>query len=79
MYIIVVKLSLCLINYHYAMKTHVSGGTAPPFLTSALDEGEWSAPRSCRVILGERPVVDLRIRGLVGPSAVLKTLLGIEP
>jgi hypothetical protein len=27
------------------MKTRGKGGTAPPFLTSALDEGEWSASR----------------------------------
>jgi hypothetical protein len=25
-----------------------SGGTAPPFLISGLDEGDWSALRPCR-------------------------------
>jgi hypothetical protein len=29
----------------YAMKTWWSGDTAPPFVTSALDIGEWSASR----------------------------------
>jgi hypothetical protein len=31
-----------------------SGGTAPPFLTSGLDGGEWSASRSCRFTPEER-------------------------
>jgi hypothetical protein len=30
---------------HHATK---SGGIAPPFLTSALDGGQWSASRPCR-------------------------------
>jgi hypothetical protein len=34
------KLSLCLIK-HVTTKTWGSGGIAPPFLTSALDGGEW--------------------------------------
>jgi hypothetical protein len=28
---------------HHAMKTWGNGGIAPPFLTSALDGGEWSS------------------------------------
>jgi hypothetical protein len=32
---------------HYAMKT----GIAPPFLTSALDGGEWSASCPCHSVL----------------------------
>jgi hypothetical protein len=28
-------------------------GVAPPFLTSALDEGDWSASRTCRFTPGE--------------------------
>jgi hypothetical protein len=39
-----VKLSLFLIK-HYAIKIWRSGGTAPPFFTSALDGGELSASR----------------------------------
>jgi hypothetical protein len=35
-----------LINHH-AMKAYGSGGIAPPFLTSALDGGEWLASRPC--------------------------------
>jgi hypothetical protein len=31
-----------------------SGGTAPPFLTSAPNGGEWSASRPCRFTPGER-------------------------
>jgi hypothetical protein len=34
------------------MKTWGSGGIAPPFLTSALDGGEWSASRPCRFTPG---------------------------
>jgi hypothetical protein len=30
---------------HYAKKTRGEWTTAPPFLTSAIDEGEWSASR----------------------------------
>jgi hypothetical protein len=29
----------------YAMKTYEDGGITPPFLTSTLDGGEWSASR----------------------------------
>jgi hypothetical protein len=36
------------------MKKWGSGGTAPPFLTSALGEGEWSASHPCCFTLGER-------------------------
>jgi hypothetical protein len=31
------------------MKPSESGGIAPPFLTSSLDEGEWSASRPGRL------------------------------
>jgi hypothetical protein len=31
-----------------------SGGITPPFLTSALEGGEWSASRPCQFTLGER-------------------------
>jgi hypothetical protein len=38
-----VKLSLCLINYALCHEDILgSGGTAPPFLTSALHGGDWS-------------------------------------
>jgi hypothetical protein len=40
----------CLIVKRYAMKTCGSGGTAPHFLNSALDGGEWLASRPCRLI-----------------------------
>jgi hypothetical protein len=32
---------------HQAMMTWENGGIAPPFLTLALDGGEWSASRFC--------------------------------
>jgi hypothetical protein len=35
------------------MKTHGIGGIIAPFSISALDEGVWSASRSCRFISGE--------------------------
>jgi hypothetical protein len=34
------------------MKTYGGGGTAPPFFTSALDGGEWSASRPDRFTPG---------------------------
>jgi hypothetical protein len=36
------------------MKTYGIGGIAPPFLTSSLDGGEWSASLLCRFTPGER-------------------------
>jgi hypothetical protein len=42
-----VKLPLCLIQHHHESGWG-SGGTTPPFLTLALDGGEWSASRSGR-------------------------------
>jgi hypothetical protein len=49
-----VKLSLCLINYAPGHeKEWGSGGIAPPFLISAPDGDEWSAPRPCRFTSGE--------------------------
>jgi hypothetical protein len=47
------------------------GGTAPPFLTSALDGGEWSASCSRRFTSGEIPPGTHWIRGCVGPRAGL--------
>jgi hypothetical protein len=51
------------------MKTCGSGGVSPPFLTSTLHEGEWSALRSGRVIIGERVSGTHRIGGGVGPQS----------
>jgi hypothetical protein len=67
-------LSLCLIVKHYAMKAWGSGGTAPFFLTSALDGGECSASRPCRFTPGERARGIHWIGGWVGPRAGLDTL-----
>jgi hypothetical protein len=63
------------------------GGIAPPFLTSALDGGEWSASSLGRFTPKEIAVGIHWIRGRVGPrtglDAVKKrktlSLLGIEP
>jgi hypothetical protein len=61
-----VKLSLRL---HYAMKTYSGGGIAPPFLTSALDGGEWSASRPGRFTPGKQsPPPYLLGRRLSGPQ-----------
>jgi hypothetical protein len=37
----------------------MSGGVAPPFLTSPLDGGEWSASRPGHFNLGKRPLYPL--------------------
>jgi hypothetical protein len=45
------RLSLCLIHYTLCNESNRiwgSGGIAPPFLTLAIDGGEWSASRLCR-------------------------------
>jgi hypothetical protein len=39
---------------HYHEDIWGSGGIAPPFLTSALDEGEWSVSRYGHFTSGER-------------------------
>jgi hypothetical protein len=58
------------------MKTWGSGGIAPPFLTSTLDGGQWSASRPCRFIPGEIVPGTYWIGGWVGrgvgPDAVDK-------
>jgi hypothetical protein len=46
-----------------------SGGTVPPFLTSAVDGGERSASRPGRFTPRERIDYTLWIRGSVGPRA----------
>jgi hypothetical protein len=55
--VVKVELSLCLIN-QYVTKTYGgSGDLAPPFLTTALDEGQCSVSRPCRFTPGENPPV----------------------
>jgi hypothetical protein len=49
------------------MMTWGSGGVAPPFLTSALDGGEWSASR-----LSDFTRHTHWVRGWVGPRASLE-------
>jgi hypothetical protein len=53
------------------MKAYGSGGIAPPFLTSALDGGEWLASRPGRFTAAERAPVTHWIGGRVGPRAGL--------
>jgi hypothetical protein len=66
-----VKLSLCLIN-EAPGDEDVTGSEviAPSFLTSALDEGEWSASRPGRFIPRERAPDILYVERYVGPRAV---------
>jgi hypothetical protein len=45
-----------------------NGSIAPPFLTSALDGGEWSASRPCRFTHRERAPRTHWIGGWVGPQ-----------
>jgi hypothetical protein len=63
---------LCLINQtSYHEDVWGNGSISPPFLTSALDGGEWSALRSCRFNPWERARgtwVDSR----TGPDAMEK-------
>jgi hypothetical protein len=47
------------------------GGIAPPFLTSALDGGEWSASLPCRFTRGERAPGTAWIGDRVDPRAGL--------
>jgi hypothetical protein len=47
------------------------GGIAPPFLTSAIDGGEWSPSRPCRFTFGESAPGTHGIEGWVGPRAGL--------
>jgi hypothetical protein len=47
-----VKLSLCLIMQHVIKDIWGSGGTAPPFLTSASDGGKWSLQAPATLALG---------------------------
>jgi hypothetical protein len=70
-----VKLCLYLINEapHHEDKSG-SGGTAVPFLTLALDGGEWSASRPGRFTAGETEPVNHWIGGWVGPRASLDTV-----
>jgi hypothetical protein len=55
-----VKLFLCLIN-HALCHGDIwgSGGIAPPFLTSTLDGGEWSASRPGRFAAGKERLVPI--------------------
>jgi hypothetical protein len=54
------------------MKTYGgSGGIAPPFLTSALDGGEWSGSHPGRFIPGEIATGTHWMGGWVGPRAGL--------
>jgi hypothetical protein len=67
-----VKLSLCLTNNHYAMKTYGGGDVQiHVFLTSALVGGEWSPSRPSRFTPKERVPGTHRIGGWVGPRASL--------
>jgi hypothetical protein len=56
------------------MKTCGSGGVAPPFLTSALDGGEWSASRHGHFTPGERAPNTHCIGGWMGTRAGLDAL-----
>jgi hypothetical protein len=56
------------------MKTNGSGGIASPFLTSALDGGEWSASRPGRFAQGERAPDSNWIGGWMGPRAGLNAV-----
>jgi hypothetical protein len=82
------KLFLCLIDKALCYEdTCGSGGTAPPFLISATDKGEWSASLPGRFTSGETVLDAYRIGGWVGPSSGLEVeekrktlpLPGFEP
>jgi hypothetical protein len=54
-----VKLSLYLIKHHAKKMYGGSECIAPPFLTSALDGGEWSASRLGCFTSGQKPLVPI--------------------
>jgi hypothetical protein len=54
-----VKLSLSLISRALCHEDMGSGGIAPPFLTLALDRGEWSASCPCHFTPRERAPVPI--------------------
>jgi hypothetical protein len=64
------KLSLYVIKHH-VMKTYRSGGTAPPFLTSAVDGGDLSASRPGRFTIEERASCSQWIGDWVDPRVGL--------
>jgi hypothetical protein len=67
-----IKLFLCVINYApHREDLCGSGRIAPPFLTSALDGGEWSASRPGGFINGERDPIAHWIAAYLGPRAGL--------
>jgi hypothetical protein len=51
-----------------------SGGIAPPFLTSVLDGGEWTASHLCRFTSGETAPSNHGIGSWVGRRAGLDAL-----
>jgi hypothetical protein len=60
-----------------------SGGTAPQFLISGLDESEWSASRPGRFTPGKKPGIRV-IGNWMGPRDGLEAvekrkMLGIKP
>jgi hypothetical protein len=66
----------------------LSGGMPPPFLSSTLDEGEWSASSFCRFIrrgngrrypLYRRQRELQRMSGCYGEEENILSMLGIEP
>jgi hypothetical protein len=67
--------SLCLTNSALRHEgAWVSGGIAPPVLTSELVEGEWSASRPGRFTPGEIALGTRWIVGWVGPWSGLDTV-----
>jgi hypothetical protein len=68
-----VKLSPCLLLKHQAMMTWGNGGIAPPFLTLALNGGEWSASRFYFTPEETAPGTHY-IQGWVGPRAGLDVM-----
>jgi hypothetical protein len=58
---------------HRVMKTWQSEGSAPPFLTSELQGGEWSGSRPGCFNLEETAPVIHSIGGWLGPGASLDT------
>jgi hypothetical protein len=58
------------------MYERVSGGVAPPFLTSALEGGDWSASHPCCFTPRERAPGTHGIGCWVGPRAIVDT--GVE-
>jgi hypothetical protein len=63
-------MNLCLINSASRHRVWWGGNIAPPFLTSSLDEGEWSASHTGSFTRGKEPPVPVVYEAGWAPESV---------